>query len=95
MRRINRDFLEFFFLCTLFNSASSLPPLRFHAVSEEAGIEPRTVSTLALTARCFTHSARSHPQSAVVECVEEERRGLKRENNQKEGGGRNKKDIKR
>ena len=31
------------------------------AVSEDAGIEPRTVETLALTARRSNHSARSHP----------------------------------
>jgi hypothetical protein len=30
-------------------------------VSETAGIEPRTVATLALTARCSNLSARSHP----------------------------------
>ncbi len=30
-------------------------------VSEDAGIEPRTVATLALTARSSNHSARSHP----------------------------------
>ncbi len=28
---------------------------------EDAGIEPRTVATLALTARKSNHSARSHP----------------------------------
>ncbi len=33
-------------------------------VSEDAGIKPRTVATLALTARLFNHSARSHPHSA-------------------------------
>jgi hypothetical protein len=32
-------------------------------VSEDAGIEPRTVATFALTARCATNFARSHPQS--------------------------------
>jgi hypothetical protein len=31
-------------------------------VSEDAGIEPRTVATLELTARRSNHSARSHPQ---------------------------------
>jgi hypothetical protein len=31
-------------------------------VSEHAGIEPKTVATLALTARRSNHSARSHPQ---------------------------------
>jgi hypothetical protein len=30
-------------------------------VSEDVGIEPRTVTTLALTARRSNHSARSHP----------------------------------
>jgi hypothetical protein len=30
-------------------------------VSEDAGIEPRTVATLALTARRSNHLARSHP----------------------------------
>jgi hypothetical protein len=64
-------------------------------VSEDTGIDPRTVATLALTARHPNHSARSHPQSAVEECVEEERRGIYRKNNHKEGGRRNKKDIKR
>jgi hypothetical protein len=31
-------------------------------VSEDAGIEPRTVATTALTVRRLNHSARSHPQ---------------------------------
>jgi hypothetical protein len=30
-------------------------------VSEDAGIEPRTVATTALTVKCSNHSARSHP----------------------------------
>jgi hypothetical protein len=33
-------------------------------VSENAGIEPRTVATTALAVRRSNHSARSHPQSA-------------------------------
>ncbi len=33
------------------------------AVSEDAGIEARTVATFALTARRSNHSARSHPQN--------------------------------
>ncbi len=33
-------------------------------VSEDAGIEPRTVATMALAVRRSHHSARSHPQSA-------------------------------
>jgi hypothetical protein len=33
-------------------------------VSEDAGIEPRTVATTAFTVRRSNHSARSHPQSA-------------------------------
>ncbi len=40
-----------------------LPPLSDSTVSEDAGIEPRTAKTLALTARRSDHSARSHPQS--------------------------------
>jgi hypothetical protein len=31
-------------------------------VSEDAGIEPRTVATTALAVRRFNHSVRSHPQ---------------------------------
>ncbi len=37
-------------------------------VSEDAGIEPRTVATLALTARCSNHLAKSHPHR--IEYVE-------------------------
>jgi hypothetical protein len=36
-------------------------------VSEDAGIEPRTVATTALTVRCSNHSAKSHPQYIIVE----------------------------
>jgi hypothetical protein len=35
-------------------------------VSEDAGIEPRTVATLALTARRSKHSARSHPYFNLI-----------------------------
>jgi hypothetical protein len=68
-RRINKynifkqgDFLRFFFLCTVYSILLHLPPDSF--VSEDAGIEPRTVATSALAARRSNHSARSHPQSA-------------------------------
>ena len=48
--------------CMLFNAASSAGP--HSTVSEDAGIEPRTVTSLALTARRFSHSVTSyHPQS--------------------------------
>jgi hypothetical protein len=39
-----------------------LPPLADSTVSENAGIEPRTVATLALKASLSNHSAGSHPQ---------------------------------
>jgi hypothetical protein len=35
------------------------------AVSEDAGIEPRTVATTAMTVRRSNHSARSNPYSAI------------------------------
>jgi hypothetical protein len=34
-------------------------------VSEDVGIEPRTVATLALAITCSNHSARSHPQRVL------------------------------
>jgi hypothetical protein len=34
-------------------------------VSEDAGIEPRTVATVALPARRFNHSTRSYPQTRL------------------------------
>ncbi len=37
------------------------------AVSEDAGIEPRTVATSALIVRCFNHSARSRPHWRMTE----------------------------
>jgi hypothetical protein len=36
-------------------------------VSEDAGMEPRTAATLALTARRSNHSARSHPPPQKIE----------------------------
>jgi hypothetical protein len=35
-------------------------------VSKDAGIEARTVATLALTARRSKHSTRSHPQILII-----------------------------
>ena len=53
------------FLCTLFNTPSSAAPSD-STVSEDAGIEPRTVATVALTARRSNLSARSHPPSLTT-----------------------------
>jgi hypothetical protein len=46
-------FIQLFFLCRPSDST----------VSEDAGIEQRTVATLALTVRLSKHLARSHPQT--------------------------------
>ncbi len=64
MKDFNVGFLCFFLvLCTLFNTASPATP--FPTVSEDAGTEPRTVASLALTARSSNYLARSHPQTRV------------------------------
>ncbi len=55
-----KGIFSFFFLCALFNTASSPDS----TVSEDAGVEPRTVATLALTARRSNHLARSHSHFA-------------------------------
>ncbi len=51
-----------FFMYVLYSTLLHLPLLRFHAVSEDVGIEPRTVATSALAVRRSKHSATSHPQ---------------------------------
>jgi hypothetical protein len=38
-------------------------------VSEDAGIEPRTVAFTALAVRRSNPSARSHPQNLILNCV--------------------------
>ncbi len=55
--KFNGRFFDFLFLqhCFIYLPSDS-------TVTEDAGIEPRTVATLALTARCTNHLARSHPQ---------------------------------
>jgi hypothetical protein len=50
----------FYFLCSVFNTASSAAP-SYSIVSEDAGIELRTIATLAFAARRSNHLARSHP----------------------------------
>jgi hypothetical protein len=56
--QVNQDLdTDVSFLCTSFNTDSSV---RIYC-SEDAGIEPRTLATLALIARRSSHSARSHP----------------------------------
>jgi hypothetical protein len=55
LRYVNRGiFLAFFDLCTVFNTASSAAP-QIPLVSENAGIEPRTVATSALAVRRSNH----------------------------------------
>ncbi len=49
------DFVKYFF-STLFNTASSVASS--NSTVSDAGIEPRTVATLTLAARCTNHSAR-------------------------------------
>jgi hypothetical protein len=56
-------FFGFFLFYVRYSTLFHLPSLRFHCV-EDAGIEPRTVATTALTVRRSYHSARSHPLSA-------------------------------
>ncbi len=64
-KNLKWDYFDSFLLCALLNPASyAAPQIPLH-VSEDAGIEPRTVATLALTSRRFNHSARSHPPKTV------------------------------
>jgi hypothetical protein len=53
------DFLKgiFFSFYVRYSTRLHLPPLRFHCEGGDAGIELRTVATLALTARRSNHSA--------------------------------------
>jgi hypothetical protein len=55
-----RGFLEFFLFNYVVQHCFICRPSDF-SVSEDAGIESRTVATLALTARRSNQSARSHP----------------------------------
>jgi hypothetical protein len=59
-------FLNFFFFYVRYSTLIHLPSLRFYFVSEDAGIETRTVATTALAVRRRNHSARSHPLIMAV-----------------------------
>ncbi len=55
--------MDFFILSLLYSTPFHFICRRSDSpVSEDAGIEPRTVATLALAVRRSNHSARSHPQ---------------------------------
>ncbi len=57
----------FFIFSVLYLPVLNLPPLiSGSTVSEDAGIEHRTVATSALAVRRYKLSARSHPLSAIV-----------------------------
>jgi hypothetical protein len=53
--------IYFYYFSVRYSTLLCLPPLRYSTVLEDAGIEPRTVATLALAVRHSNHSARSHP----------------------------------
>jgi hypothetical protein len=53
-----------FFSCMYFIQHCLICRPSDSTVSEDAGIEFRTVATMALAVRCSNHSARSHPHSA-------------------------------
>jgi hypothetical protein len=55
-------------ICTLFNTVFICLPSD-STVSEDAGIEPRTVATLAMAVRRTNHSARSHPLELAVDLI--------------------------
>jgi hypothetical protein len=61
---VQRDFFDYFLLCSVFNTASSAAPSD-STVSEGAGIDPRTVATSTLVVIRSNHSARSHPQTQL------------------------------
>jgi hypothetical protein len=44
-------------------------PLSKCTVSVDAGIEPRTIATLALAIRCSYYSSRSHPQHSYIKII--------------------------
>jgi hypothetical protein len=67
LRRHVKGFFIFYFRyviqhCFIFRPSDS-------TLSEDAAIEPRTVATLALTARRSNHSAKSHPQRRYVQSI--------------------------
>jgi hypothetical protein len=62
--KLKRGFSGTILFCLRYLTLLHLPPLRFQCV-EDAGIECRTVATLALTGRRSNHSARSQKRLKV------------------------------
>ncbi len=58
---------DFWFFYALYSILFNLPTSQVSnfTVSEDAGIEPRTVATTALTVRRSNHSAKSHPETSI------------------------------
>ncbi len=63
--KINRGIVLDFFMYVLYSTLLYLPPLRYHCVSEDTGIEPRTVAISALAVRRSSYSATSHPVEKI------------------------------
>jgi hypothetical protein len=61
----NTVFLDFFLFLYVIQLCFICRPSDY-TVSDDAGIEPRTVATLALTARRSNHSVRSHPPFLIL-----------------------------
>ncbi len=60
------DFLDYFYVCTLFKRHCFICRPSHSTVSEDAGIESRTAATSALAVRRSSHSATSYPTFGYI-----------------------------